>query len=857
MENFFNDIRFCRFQMALPTTPAEGKPRPAVVVQRRPSQRPEATPLPHGPASATPLPTLATLSNTPAMTPEPMAAAGGAPSAAVMLSSDHPSTAPSPQGMASASILASSHVEPYSGSDAGVSDRSGPTTTSFKDLKTAQSHIQTLENEILDLKRTLLDAIYDKQVLESEKQDLQRLVQELSGSEVNLGDEDVVSERAKGTILLLRLRRVEARRGAYVESVKMKGVELQNRLAGVKSCMSSLKLEVKDQLERSEQFISNGLVAFEGLLNSASQRAVAAIGGGLPDASDGGDAAGDATDSCGAAGGNGTYLSMVTAAVTMQQKTTILAQDHPVLEKLGQLLNNIDGAMEKLNKQWGRMVCFVDGRAPVLTRPRRYMDPITNLQNYILRVQKMQRAASVVELMDKIHSESCLPQLTEKVQQGINEASASMELKLQKLFDAMRLIRSSVVVRQKNLSTALRIILSADTIASEASRLNSQYRALCRMHTKRIFHYIASTMRFGRSAEVKFAYVPHPTVVGNCGSCKLSITCDDCRQIASVVDVGQRLWLERRRTFVARFSQERLDHIAQLVKLVDDAQAVLVKARLVPLVTNQGQDVNAQTAESILLKPYVHASDNYFTRLRFSERARLDQHTSMAQNVSMPAIEEHRADERMKELLQVVSKTALLSKFLSPTVLAQQRSLLSPSPRSSATARHNGAAVGVESDDEVGNAETSHVVAPQRDSRLAQPIMLPFSRLAEHAVVSGPHADDYLTPMPLVSSRTVEASKRPGAVESGGDGGSGVRASINPVVEAHVRYGGSPMVAPPSAPSTARGTSRPRRTPYGANNSQDAVVRPHDPAATARELAGRQGHEARYQRMRQHLSGST
>lgn len=562
--------------------------------------------------------------------------------------------------------------------------------------KAARQRIKTLEYEVADLKRTLGDALHHSKQLEAEKHDLQKLVDELSGvsssNNVTVGkssgkpgsapmsqrttssgakdggkkiveEEDVdVSERSRGTILQMRLKRSETRRTCFIEVVKNKTSEMMSRITASKNVLKALKEEVLSQMDRTVAIVHRGQSEWDTLWSRFSHQPI-------PD--------GDPNLSA-----HFTANSIVAALQQTKVITPAPMMPNNLAEKLTLLLNAADGAMESLTQQWqgvyapqtlrGKLGKFskkqpADAVAeeasgfPILFRPRRYMDNVVNLTNYTLIFKKMKSAVDFTSKVMKYRREAYFPQLREKGVNALADQVAILNSKTDKFFEALRLLRTAVVVRQKNLSTAMRIFGSAEDraipeVKVEATKMYQEYLVNCQRHSKLIFKFVRQTIEFYASPVIQsVSHLPQPTCVGECTSCTLPVSCDDCRTVASVVDVGQRIYVERRRTTLGNFYHARVQHVKELCHMIDACMAMLHKHRLVPFnptappATAAGQahaahaaaiqahgqgapEVGSMSVTDVALKkPFAKSSDFYFTRLRMSEKLRQQQAMAIVQ----------------------------------------------------------------------------------------------------------------------------------------------------------------------------------------------------------------------------------
>jgi hypothetical protein len=574
---------------------------------------------------------------------------------------------------------------------AGTPDQSPPTASrdsemgsiSFKNLSTGDLHkrIQSLEHEVADQKKLLLDCLYDKQAVEREKGDLQRLVSELSGDAVGgppVDDESVVTDRAKSTIMQLRMKRVEQKRALFVDVVRQKAAAAAGGVRALRAALHSVRGEFEDQMGRLSMHIVASAEELEGIAEAQARNAVSfdlSDGRSSPSASPGllqGEASGAGTP-------GGGYLSMVAAAVQREQKHIVLSQDHPMIAKMGALFDTVDATLTVLNATWQQMRCFQDTVAPSMEIPRRYIDQSVNLVSYTNQMAGIQGMVRHAALVNRLFSDLSFPQLTRECLASVKAGDDELRAKTALFFEAMRLVRTSVTIKTQNLSTAMRIFAAVDAVQGDGAKLSAEYRRLSTEHTARFMKYLAAILRFGRvrarpheerEGEPALHALPAaPARVGTCGVCACpDVTCEDCFRVQSTADTALRFAFEKRRSLIGDFTLARLAHFAQLGALIDAAVGVLQQARLVPLDVALPQKrraaakTRAQAAaaaeaavETVLRHPKPPSSKEYFTRMRQTRAGREEIVRGLVPELSVST------DSRLNEaqLLRMVEATDL------------------------------------------------------------------------------------------------------------------------------------------------------------------------------------------------------
>jgi hypothetical protein len=535
--------------------------------------------------------------------------------------------------------------------------------------------IASLEHEIADMKKRLMDALYDKQTLEKDKADLQRLVEELSGgaiADLSAGGvrDDAVADRAKSTILALRLKRLEQKRAMFIDYVRTQGRVAAGAARKTKATLTDLKTTVQDQMSRMQVELSDSAVDLESIVeainktNYSFQRSSDALSSSMN--------VGDTTSTNNAAarvGAKETYFGAVSAAVQHQHKNVVLTADHPLIQRLGVLYTTIDGAVEALNAVWRDQRCFTGGRAPSLLKPRRYIDSLTNVNNYIAQAEKIKSTSGYVHSVQKLHYDLRLPNAMRHSYRAVGDADAALRKRTEEFFESLRVTRTSVVIKVKNLATAMRVFASCDAVRTEAAKIYAQYSKLSKQHTMRVLTYMANLIRYGRTPTLDCDYDLVDTktnaleVADKCSMCTAPVCCEDCFRVTAVKNDKLRVAYERHRDQVTTFTMARLEHFRKLMKLVDDAVKILVQARLVPLDTIAGLRVGDQQVDQLIRKPQPPSSVNFFTRLRKSQSDREKLARGETLDDSPPteglAVAPLTLEEKRTQLLRMVASTQL------------------------------------------------------------------------------------------------------------------------------------------------------------------------------------------------------
>ena len=436
-----------------------------------------------------------------------------------------------------------------------------------------QMKIQSLDNELADTKRLLLDALCEKRELETVKADLQHTIEELSGRSgargVSLNDDDEkLSDRAKKTIMHIRMERNEYQKGQIKSLVRSAGTSALNRLSSLRATCATVKSELSEQLTRISALLSSSLRATEQLAVTQMERNLNQELGHGP------------TENAG-------YLQMVTAMVKEQQRSMVLSSDHPVAQRLEILLGKLDATFRRLNAMWGAMRCFREGRAPQLEQLRRYADPALNLTHYSQQLDLVQSYVTHSTLVAGLFSEMRVPVLEKACVVSTTEATCRYLEKLSGLYDAMRLLRTPAASLAHNLGNAFRILQSSDAIQNEVAALLEEYRAASRQHTRACFAYVGSlislTKKFtGQSSMNDDGSLQPLQYTGTCQHCQQRTVCEDCYTLQGLT--GMKKWyFARHREILGAFNARRVKHLNLLSHLIDGAFGVLKKGKLLPL----------------------------------------------------------------------------------------------------------------------------------------------------------------------------------------------------------------------------------------------------------------------------------
>ena len=514
--------------------------------------------------------------------------------------------------------------KPRAGSPNGLSKEPKSPKMNSKDasrnIEILTRRVASLESELNDTKRLLLDAVCDKRDLEAQKTELAQCIAELTGNAIAEDDtSEMITDRAKRTMMRLRMERTEGVKQRLFNVVRQKSVEAMGKVRSMKEEMVKFKTDMEDQLQRLGSVIDSGRKTYDEImaaLKKQAQEAIAAMESsnsqvegqpGKPPRPSSGDSNGPHA--------NMSYIDLVTAAVQQQQKTIVLPPDHPLIMNLKSLLDAVDSLTESLNASWAGMPCFKDGKPPSLLKVRRFVDPMVNMLNYTTRVKTIQNFVEHADLLSLLFADMHLPQLERMSQRMIASMDAKFKVKIDASFDAMRVIRSPGSMTDRSFSNALRLFAAAEGVPHKSVKaIQDQYAQLSKQHTKRCFQYITrmlhatrqfarSEAREGRSLTVEqlFNLLPNPNDPNvadsiRCGQCKMPMVCEDCLSIETMTS-DRRHFLQVRRQLILDFTEHRLNHLQELMTVLDDAMLTLRKARVISI-----QSLHATKIEDFDLK---------------------------------------------------------------------------------------------------------------------------------------------------------------------------------------------------------------------------------------------------------------
>ncbi|CUG86026.1 Hypothetical protein, putative [Bodo saltans] len=373
----------------------------------------------------------------------------------------------------------------------------------------------------------------------------------------------VSSDKAKATILKLRMERMEQLRRQQKGEIKRAGLLCAAAMGAFRKEWTAFKDTFVEQLERTEKTLVS-------VIAEASPEAHAAV---------------------------------------VAHLHPPISSSHPVAKEINALCDSMDSVAKVLQMQWFTFGCFSQGPVPMVGASRRYLDPVVNVATYTQLGTKLKQYVEFASAVNLVNTELRLPNLIQHTSVAVMAANSSYMLKLDRLFDAVRLIRSPFHTHIRTLSLALRIILTVDVCREEMTGMMEKFDRLAKRHTQRCFQYIYHTVSIGR----RFAKVLHGAQASKmrryteeelermaldehaqqvernvpltdasnrpCGTCGVPMYCEDCSIKGS--HSGELLnLLEERRSLMIAFTARRVEHFSALSVVAEDTLKILKRYKL-------------------------------------------------------------------------------------------------------------------------------------------------------------------------------------------------------------------------------------------------------------------------------------
>jgi hypothetical protein len=452
---------------------------------------------------------------------------------------------------------------------------------------TDDRRIVALENELRDVKQLLKESESKREAAELEVYDLKLTLNEmitaqggtaphrLAARHMGAAKQPPVStiptstvkgassDKAKATILKLRMERLEQLRRQQKGEIKRVGLLCSAAMAAFRKEWLAFRETFVEQLARTERTL------------------VSVIAEASPEAS---------------------------AAVAAHLHPPI-SSSHPVAKEINALCDSMDSVAAVLQMQWFTFGCFSQGPVPIVGTARRYLDPVVNVATYTQLGAKLKQYVEFASAVNLVNTELRLPNLIQHTSVAVMAANSSYMIKLDRLFDAARLIRSPFHTHSRTLSLALRIILTVDVCREDTSAIMEKFDRLAKRHTQRCFQYICHTVTIGR----RFAKVLHGTQRSKmrrftedelermtleeharqidrnvpltdasnrpCATCGVPMYCEDCSIRGGYS--GELLDLiEERRALMVSFTARRVEHFAAISLIAEDTLKMLKRFKL-------------------------------------------------------------------------------------------------------------------------------------------------------------------------------------------------------------------------------------------------------------------------------------
>ena len=473
-----------------------------------------------------------------------------------------------------------------------------------------------LESELSDTKRQLHDMSIAKGKIELEKRELEALLME-AHSNVRDVDEVSMSDRAKRMLVTLRMERFAERSNAMASAIRKKCALASISVKTLREECMRTKEAFRDQMRRLESLFSG---KSEALVRMAGTIQVAALTACSTSPHHQAPSAGQqqqqgTEDKHSVADTSSRVDEHIPMAASSYSHTS--ASDEKLFgSHVTTLITNIDSLIRLLNLQWAGLDVFTNGPIPQIAVPRRFVDPMVNLENYATVTLQITAYLNQINSLSIITGEMRSPALTKISQTAMLDIDSKYNQKLNVLSAAMRAIRTAVGMK-KTVSGLLRIVMSVDVAREEGKLLVKEYRELSAQHTTRCFRYMGhmfmlvkkymAAMNIERKDRIGIDpehFVDENALIGavraeaaaqaaaltitgksevsvKCTQCGVDLICYDCNHATTFPKSVAHI-VNHRRWLVMQFTHQRVQHFQSLMTLLDRIGSLLKKLKLIP-----------------------------------------------------------------------------------------------------------------------------------------------------------------------------------------------------------------------------------------------------------------------------------